>query len=45
MNLQDVEKIRWKALVFGLLTFAIPIVVGTAANLWILGTAAANGRF
>ncbi len=42
MNLQDVEKIRWKALVFGLLTFAIPIVVGTAANLWILGTAAAT---
>ena len=42
MNLQDVEKIRWKALVFGLLTFSIPIVVGTAANLWILGTAAAT---
>ena len=42
MNLQDVEKIRWKALVFGLLTFAIPIVVGTAANLWILGTAVAT---
>lgn len=42
MNLQDVEKIRWKALVFGLLTFAIPIVLGSAVNLSLLGTTAAT---
>lgn len=37
MNLQDVMKIRNQAAVYGLLSFAIPITVGVAANYWLLG--------
>lgn len=36
MNLQDVRKQRREALVYGLLSFAIPIGVGVAANCFVL---------
>ena len=32
MNLQDVQKIKGRALVLGLLSFAIPMVIGFAVN-------------
>lgn len=32
MNLQEVNKIRWRALLFGLMTFAVPMSLGFAAN-------------
>ena len=37
MNLQDVQRIKGKALTLGLLGFCIPMALGYAANSWILG--------
>lgn len=37
MNLQDVQRIKSRALVLGLLSFAIPMLIGYAANSWLLG--------
>lgn len=37
MNLQDVRRIRTRAVTFGLLSFAIPIAIGVAANYSLLG--------
>ena len=36
MNLNDVQRIRWRALVFGLLSFAIPMAIGYWANTQLL---------
>lgn len=43
MNLQDVKRLKGRAATLGLLGFAIPMLVGYAANTWLLGyeTAAA----
>ncbi len=43
MNMQDVQKIKGRALVLGLLSFALPMLVGFGANHWFLqyGAAAA----
>ena len=43
MNLQDLWKIRYKALVFGLLSFIIPIALGFGANTLILGASVVAG--
>ena len=37
MNLQDVRKQRRQALTYGLLSFAVPITIGIAANHFVLG--------
>lgn len=37
MNIQDVKKQRVQALVYGLLSFTIPMVAGVALNHWLLG--------
>lgn len=37
MNLQDVQRIKGRALALGLLGFAIPMLIGFFANTWILG--------
>ena len=37
MNIQDVRKQRTKALVYGLLSFLIPMAAGVAMNHWVLG--------
>ena len=37
MNLQDVQKIKRHALTLGLLSFLIPISLGLAANIYLLG--------
>ena len=37
MNLQDVKKQRNHALVYGLLSFALPMAIGFACNHWLLG--------
>lgn len=37
MNMQDVQKIKWRALVLGLLSFALPIGLGFVANHQLLG--------
>ena len=37
MNLQDVRKQRTQALVYGLLSFCVPITIGLFANHWVLG--------
>ncbi len=37
MNLQDVQKIRWRALTLGLLSFAIPMLLGFWMNFSLLG--------
>lgn len=37
MNLQDVSKDKWAAFGFGLLTFSIPFLLGTAVNYLTLG--------
>lgn len=36
MNMQDIRQTQAKAVGFGLLSFAIPIVLGCAANSWLL---------
>ena len=41
MNLQDVQKMRGQALTLGLLSFCIPMLLGFAANFWLLGFGAA----
>lgn len=43
MNLQDVKRIKWQAATLGLIGFAVPMIIGFAANTWLLGygTAAA----
>lgn len=41
MNLQDVQRIKGKAATLGLLSFAIPMVIGYAANSLVLGFSAA----
>ncbi len=40
MNMQDVQKIRGRAVTLGLLSFGLPMIVGFAANSLILGYAA-----
>ncbi|MCI6104444.1 MAG: cation:proton antiporter, partial [Bacteroidales bacterium] len=37
MNLQDVQKIKGRALTLGLLSFALPMLMGYVANRWLLG--------
>ena len=37
MNMQDVQKIRGRALTMGLLAFALPMLLGFGANYWMLG--------
>lgn len=37
MNLQDVMKRRHQAIVYGLLSFLVPILLGISANHWLLG--------
>ena len=37
MNLQDVQKIKGRALTLGLLSFALPMLIGYVANRWLLG--------
>lgn len=37
MNLQDVQRIKWRAGVLGVAGFAIPMIIGYVANSWILG--------
>ncbi len=37
MNLQDVQKIKGRALTLGLLSFALPMLLGFCANHWLLG--------
>ncbi len=37
MNMQDVQKIKWKALTLGLLSFAVPMMLGFWANVTLLG--------
>lgn len=39
MNLHDVKKQQSQALVYGLLSFVIPIAIGIVANHWVLGYA------
>ncbi len=43
MNMQDIQKIKGRAIVLGLLSFALPMLVGFGANRWFLqyGVAAA----
>ncbi len=43
MNMQDIQKIKGRAIVLGLLSFALPMLVGFGANHWFLqyGVAAA----
>lgn len=36
MNMEDFKQIRWKAVVLGLLTFAIPMLLGFFTNLFVL---------
>ena len=37
MDMQDVERIKWRAVGFGLLSFALPISIGFIGNYWLLG--------
>lgn len=37
MNMQDVRKIQGRALTLGILSFGIPILMGFAANHWLMG--------
>lgn len=37
MNMEDFKQIRWKAAVLGLLTFAIPMLLGVFTNVFVLG--------
>ena len=37
MNLQDVQRIKGRALTLGLLSFAIPMLIGYVANSFLLG--------
>ena len=41
MNMENFKSIRVKAVVFGLLGFIIPMALGYAANVWVLGYAVA----
>ncbi len=41
MNMQDVQKIKGRALVLGLLSFSLPILIGFGANHWLLHYGAA----
>lgn len=41
MNLQDVQVIKWRALTLGLLSFALPMLMGYGANRFLLGYGAA----
>ena len=36
MNMEDVHAIRWKAIVFGILAFIIPLVLGFFSNIFVL---------
>lgn len=37
MNMQDLQKIKWQAVVMGLLSFAFPMLIGFGANRFVLG--------
>ena len=43
MDLQNVQRIKGRAAVLGLLGFAIPMLLGYAANVWLMGFGVAAG--